>query len=215
MHCDVKAMLAEFKGKKGISGRNGDDISANTSTLSDNKDTDLEMKGLRAKILVLEQTLQDTNAGVEHAANVLRMQCTAHIHKSAALHSALVLAAREKHDEMEKTISELKMRESQFVDEGKRQKEEIEMLKLAMSEHHAEPDQKKTIATCSTGTDPISPQAFGESAAELAAACSGRLRDAWTQNEKLMEALEAEKRRALMLELELQQQASNAPSTWL
>jgi DNA repair exonuclease SbcCD ATPase subunit len=210
MYC-MFAFLADSK-KSSCSGRSGEDIATNAVESCDNRESELEIKGLRAKILVLEQTLQDTNSGVEHAANVLRMQCTAHIQKSASLHAALARSAAENYHEMEKTISDLRIRESELIEQRDRQREEIEKLRAERSEQ-AQQITKRIM--CNAATDPISPNVLGESAAELAAACSGRLRDAWTQNEKLMEALEAEKRRSLMLELELQQLASNAPSTWL
>ena len=193
------------------------------------RELEIENKGLRARILILEQTLQDTNSGVEHAANVLRMQCTAHIQKSAVLHNSVVNAAQEKSQELERLSIQSQKRDAQANEESHQLKSEIERLKLEISEQHAELSETKLhsaesirklsadigLSRRESGTDPISAEELGESAAELAAACSGRLKDAWTQNEKLMEALEAEKRKSLMLQLQLEQQAANAPSAWL
>ena len=222
-------LVAETKGKSHRSQEPSSDFVV--SPYSESRELELEIKALRAKILVLEQTLQDTNSGVEHAANVLRMQCTAHIHKSAALHSSLVRAALENREGTEKVVSEVQAREEFLRDQVNKHREEIARLKAELSEKQTELCEARLHAGDNlrqqhehsgpsmnrrdVATDPISPQALGESAAELAAACSGRLRDAWTQNEKLMEALEAEKRRALMLQLQLDQQAITAPSTWL
>jgi hypothetical protein len=189
----------------------------------------MEIKGLRAKVLILEQTLQDTNSGVEHAANVLRMQCTAHIQKSAALHNSMVNAAQKKSQDLETLMMQSQMREAQANEESHQFTSEIARLKLEISEQNAELSELKLqigerfckqsaesgSSRRESGTDPISPEELGESAAELAAACSGRLKDAWTQNAKLMEALEAEKRKSLMLQLQLEQQAANAPAAWL
>jgi hypothetical protein len=157
------------------------------------------------------------------------MQCTAHIQKSAALHNSMVYAAQEKNHEVERLLMQSQLREAQANEESHQFKSEIERLKLEISEQNAELSEtklqsaeslrKQSAEVClnrrESGTDPISPEELGESAAELAAACSGRLKDAWTQNEKLMEALEAEKRKSLMLQLQLEQQAADAPAKWI
>jgi hypothetical protein len=221
---------ADTRAKSTRSNNGGKDFEESINGQSvDIRELEIENKGLKSRILILEQTLQDTNAGVEHAANVLRMQCTSHIQKSAALHNSMVNAAQEKSQELERIVLQAQMREAQAKEESQQYKAEIERLKLEISEQHAELSETKlysaerirkqsadlSLSRREAGTDPITAEELGESAAELAAACSGRLKDAWTQNEKLMEALEAEKRKSLMLQLQLEQQAANAPSVWL